>query len=774
MNAEQDTPANVNRVAQDVPLRVAAGDMDEFSDLIRKGLNLQPILRSLKRNAWLIASVAALLSSAAALRTSSEPPVYQGGFQLLVEPLTTEARIVDPLALTRGQGGVPSRSFFELDYPSQIAVLQSPGVLQSIAEEIKPYYPDFSAGQLGGLRVGRVGPNLQESTKMLEVLYSGSDPELVELVLEKTAERFLKYSLEERRTRFSEGIKFIDDQLPELQKRVDFLQDELQNLQQRYDLISPNAQGEMLATQISTISSTELDILQKLQEQRALYTKLREQVGLNSSEAIAASTLSEEPGFRELQSQLQEVERQLAVTSVRYSEESPVMQSLRAKQRNLQALMEQESQRILGQSLGNQSTNPQVRAFQNSVRLGLIAQLVAAENQIQVLQASYNQLQQARTAIQQRFQQFPAIARRYADLQRQLEISTKTLNQLQDQRETLRIESAQTNVPWELITPPSIPRDWQGNAIPLPTDRKKLIAMIGVSLIAGMAAAILLDRLRNIFHCTEDVQDATELPVAGVIPFDSKASYPQGSLPWLNASDQGEQFSIFQEAFSSLYASLCFLADGTPVRSLTICSAAPDEGKTTVALHLAQTVALMGKRVLLVDANLRNPDLHTRFDLANSKGLSEMLSMEKPADDFIQKTDLPNLCVLSAGEPTLGAIRLLASRHMAAVMETLHQTFDLVIYDTPHLLGLKDATFLSSNTDGILMVVAIRKSRSSVTMQVLNELNAYRQHTIGVVVNHPRRRSRASYGYHQRLHKPSVRLQSSAERGLFHFRPKRS
>ena len=141
---------------------------------------------------------------------------------------------------------------------------------------------------------------------------------------------------------------------------------------------------------------------------------------------------------------------------------------------------------------------------------------------------------------------------------------------------------------------------------------------------------------------------------------------------------------------------------------MVVSSAAPGDGKTTTALHLAQAAALMGQRVLLVDANLRLPQLHKKLGLSNRWGLSNLLCQNLNYNDIIQRSPLQdNLFVLTSGQLLPDSTRLLASTRMQHLMMQFQAVFDLVIYDTPHLIGMADANFLADNTDGIMMVMAL-------------------------------------------------------------------
>lgn len=759
METEQTTQAIVPSTRSSRPVvQLAPVDAEEGDITPNRGLNLRSLGRTIQRQALLIAGIATLVGLAASFQAMKIQPTYEGDFQLLVEPVTNEARLADPLTVTRTERDIPSRDVFTLDYATQIQILQSPGMLNSIVQEVQTQYPDFTFEQLRqGLTVERLTPENAgplDTTRIIKVTYEDTDPGLVQQVLKVTADRFLRYSLEDRKTRFSQGINFIDDQLPEVEQRVDSIQDELQQLQQQYDLIDPAAQGGQLSEQINQITNQQIETQRELQEQRTLYNNLQQQLGLSPEEAIAASALSEDPSYQTLQASLVELERQIAVESARFNEQSPVVQSLRERQRNVSELLGQRAQEIIGQGVAGGTGNSQVLAFQNSVRLDLIRQLVEAGNQIRTLEVRSREIAQARQGFDNRLQQFPAVARRYADLTRELEITTQTLNRLQTQRETLRVEAAQTEVPWEVISEPLIPRDAEGNPIPQPTRASNLvIAGAALGLLLGTLLALLLERYRNVFYSVEDIQEAVKLPLVGVIPFSRGAKqsldFPTGLSSAGDLEDSRLETASFREAFSDLYSNIR-LAD-PPIRSLMVCSAEPGDGKTTVALYLAQTAAGAGQRVLLVDTNLRLPQIHTRLDLRNTRGLSDLLAGQAAPEEVIQRSPLAeNLFVLTAGSSMPGSARLLGSDQMRQLMEKLQNSFDLVVYDTPHLFGLTDASFLTAYVDEVLMVIAASKTNRTAVDRVLSKMMALRIPSISLVMNYLREHNMPSSGVYTR------------------------
>jgi polysaccharide biosynthesis transport protein len=692
---------------------------------------------------------------AAAFQTTKIRPIYKGDFQLLVEPVTNADRATDPITVTRGTGdAIPSRDVFSLDYATQIQILESPSRLDKIVKEVqrtpaeagqdRPPFANFTFQQLqGGLTVKRLQPkDSTDPTRIITVTYQDSDPVLVQRVLQATSKNFLDYSIQERKDRFSEGIRFIDEQLPEAQKRVNNIQDQIQTLRQRNELIDPATQGGQLTETVNTINSQQLDANRALQEQRVLYDNLRSQLQLTPEEAIAASALSEDPSYLTLQASLVTLETQIAAESARFNEDSPILSSLRQKQKNTQDLLTQRAQQVIGQSLPGGSARPQVQAFQNSVRIDLINKLVDAGNQIRVLDARSQKIAQDRRSFDGRLQRFPAVARQYTDLTRELEIATQTLTRLQTQRETLRVEAAQTRPPWELISQPVIPRDADGNPQSEPTKASNLmIAGVGLGLLLGTLLALLLERYRNVFYTIEDIQEAIKLPLVGVIPFSRGAKqsleFPSGFGTSGEIEDSRLETASFRESFSDLYSNIRSAIP--PIRSLMVCSAEPGDGKTTAALYLAQTASGTGQRVLLVDTNLRLPQIHTRLDLRNSRGLSDLLTGYPNPEELIQRSPLAeNLFVLTAGSSTPGSARLLGSDQMKQIMEKFQTLFDLVIYDTPHLFGLTDASFITAQVDEVLMVIAAGKTNRTAVDRVLNKLMGLRAARVSLVVNYLR------------------------------------
>lgn len=716
-------------------------------------LNLRHLLSVVRRRAVVIAGVTIAVTSAISFWTFSQTPKYEGKFQLLVEPVTEEGNL-DKLTQVPGVSESPGSI---LDYDTQIEVLRSPNLMAPILEEIEKRYKDVSYDSLIGsseLNIERL-----EETKILEVRYRDTDPKKVRFVLHQVARGYLRYSLQERQINLKKGIQFVEGQLPQLRDRVDKLQGQLQAFRQQNNLLDPETQSQQLSTRVSAIEQEQLQTQVGLREARSLYTTISSQLGLSPNEALATAALSEAPRYQELLNKLQEVEAKIATELSRFTEDSPPVQALRNQQRNLLPLLEQESQRVLGANLSQVDVS---NDSPNSIRLELTQQLVDATNQIQVLQVRQNAIAQAERSLNLQVKQMPVIARQYTDLQRELNVATESLNRFLGFREGLQIEVAQKSLPWQIILKPQEPQF----PISPKTDRNILLGAIA-GLLLGIGAALLVERLDNVFHSPDELKDRTKLPLLGVIPYNKqlKVITPVTTVAEMVPAEdstiekknrrkpQWYTASPFLESFRSLHTNIRFLGSDTPIHSIVISSATPADGKSTIAVHLAQAAAAMGQRVLLVDADLRRPQVHNILGLENKVGLSNVIATGITAKQAIQRLPMwDHLYVLTAGQLPPDPTRLLCSRKMQYLMDQFHAVFDLVIYDTPPTLGLADGRLLAAHTDGVVMVAGLGRTDRSVLMQALDGMKVSKATVLGIVANGVKGYTTSSYYNYQQYY----------------------
>ncbi len=700
----------------------------------QRGLSFNPLQRLIKRNFLLIGIPTLAAAVVTGILVSLSAQQYSGAFQVLVEPMSTEGKLSQPSVLSPDS----VNSTVEVDYLTLVRVLTSPSVLSGIVRKIHERYPKVTYATLNKkLIVERVEKNPGEKTKILAVTYESSEPQEILFVLNELSAGYLKFGLEDRKKQIGGGVEFIERQMPEIKHRVEILEGQLQAVQQQHKISDLDSEGVQLAEQARQIQTQQMEAQRDLTAQKRLASNLQNQLGgMSPQQVIQVSSLSENPRYQSLLSQLKELEAKIALQSATVTSDFPGMQTLEDQRNNLVSLLAQESKRLVGSS-----TVPQ---FQNSLQKSMSQQLIDSLNQVQVLETRNQALGQANAAIGQKISQFPGIKRSYNDIQAQLEIAQNTMKQLQLKRESLRVESAQKEVPWRLLSNPDLVKDALGN--PIKSSRKAVQKLLMGTLggfLLGLGAAILREKRRDVFFSLDDLQESLQVPVMGTFPLSERAA-TSGGRSQIATGDpelaQGQRNpASLSNAAEGLYTSLRFLPINPGIRSLVIASSSPKDGKTTVVAHLAKASASMGQRVLVVDANMTLPQIHTWLDVPNFEGLVEVLTKSIDPNQLIQRSPLQsNLFVLPAGQVSQSSRKLVASQQMQHLMSQLHSMFDLVLYDTPPLQNQPDANFLAMGTDGMLLVVSISKTRRAQFFRLLKKFQGGRIPLLGVVANQVR------------------------------------
>ncbi len=687
-------------------------NVGHFSEDDEGGLDLGQILAILRRRAFLIVGIASGVAVLAGLKALNDPPVYTSQFEILIEPTTVETQVISS---TNTDTVDNSQEVVDLKDEAVLKILKGSEVLNPIVQDLQPQFPEISYRDLfKGLDINTIGKNLQVVT----VTYQNPNKELVESVLEKVSQAYLDYSQALRQSGVLRGIKFVDAQIPQIQSRVKDRELQLQKIRQQNNLVDPEMKGKELSTLLGTFGKQQLETQIQLQEAKALYASLQQELTQQGPESATAPALNENTRYQTLLGQLLEIDTQIAKDSVLLFEEGPEIEILKNQRQNLLPLVRQEGQRV--------------------------AREIAS--QIKVLETRDKILSDTIDLLNREIKQLSGILRDYTEVQKQLEISNGNLNEFLAKREALRIEAAQTESPWRLLTPPAKPYPSSASL------KQNLVLGTILGTLLGIGIAIALDKFSNRLYTVKEIKEVAKLPVMGVIPFEKdlakstiKEDEPDLTIDPVNyhpGSSNGHNPNLsvvsgFFEAFRSLYTNLRFLSGKSSMHSVVISSAGPGEGKSTVAIYLAQAAATLGQRVLLVDADLRYPGLHERLKLAKSPGLTDLISLEAlDLNRTIQRSPLEdNLFVLTAGSSSLEGPKILASQKMENLMKELQTTFDLVIYKAPSLLGLADAYLLATHTDGVLLVASVEKLKRSILEQALDELKLSRTQILGIVTN---------------------------------------
>ncbi len=212
-----------------------------------------------------------------------------------------------------------------------------------------------------------------------------------------------------------------------------------------------------------------------------------------------------------------------------------------------------------------------------------------------------------------------------------------------------------------------------------------------------------------------------------------------------------DQTAIVSEQYRTIRSNIQFASVDQELKTLVVTSSGPGEGKSTMSANLAVVFANSGKKVLLVDADLRKPSVALTFHLPNNNGLTNLLgSKEKNVTDYAMETMIDNLWVMTSGPKPPNPSEMLDSKRMVEIIMELKRQYDLVIFDMPPVASVTDAQLLSAKTDGTLLVARERKTVKQELLKAKELLSIAKANLLGVVYNGAKKSSEFNYYYYYR------------------------
>jgi capsular exopolysaccharide synthesis family protein len=279
-----------------------------------------------------------------------------------------------------------------------------------------------------------------------------------------------------------------------------------------------------------------------------------------------------------------------------------------------------------------------------------------------------------------------------------------------------------------------------------------LVALI-LGLLGGVGLAFLVDDLDNTVKTQQQVENLLGLSFLGVIP----SIHGENKKAMMQVADRDHYLienprSSVAECCRTIRTNLLFMSPDRELKLLLITSGGPREGKSTVAVALATTMAQAGSRVVVIDSDMRRPRLHKSFGLLNEKGLSTAILGDTRLDQAIQHTTVPGVDLLPCGPIPPNPAELLHTDNFRQILQQLSATYDRVLFDSPPVGAVTDATVLGSMVDGVILVVKAGATPWPAALQVKRRLTDVNARILGVVLNDVDLDSRRAGTYYQQYY----------------------
>ncbi|MBD2611986.1 MAG: GumC family protein [Nostoc sp. ZfuVER08] len=581
-----------------------------------------------------------------------------------------------------------------------------------------------------------------KGTEILLISYTDNDPVLAAEVVNQLMKVYIRNNIEANRAEAASARKFIGQEIPTTEAAVKEAESNLRKFKEENKIIALETEASIAVQTISSLEQQISEAQAQFVNVNARAQKLQYQASINSQQSVTFASLSQIPGIQQVVTQLQEAEDQLAIEQSRLQPTHPMIINLEEKITALNNLL----QNRINQNIGNNQQIPAENLQIGELRQRLIEDFARTETERVGLGKQITELSNKWYAYKKRVNVLPRLEQTQRQLERKLKAAQTTYEALLTKLQEVQVAENQNIGNARIISPALIPDQSSG-------PRKLIVIAAGgvVGVIVALIAAFTLDLIDSSVKTLKEARELFQYTLLGVIPSvgrNIKRNYLEQQIPRIIGREIPHH--PVGDAYQMLQANLQFLNSDKKLKAIVVTSSVPQEGKSEVAANLAVTMAQLGQRVLLVDANMRHPIQHHIWEITNAVGLSNVMVDQVALNVAIQQP-IPNLYVLPSGVVPPNPVALLDSQRMAGLVNSFTQEYDFVIFDTPPLAGMLDAAVLSKLVDGILLVVrpgVINYDTANAAKEFLRQSG---QQVLGMVINGMNiKREPDSYFYYSR------------------------
>jgi capsular exopolysaccharide synthesis family protein len=711
---------------------------------------LREVYFTLLKHRWAAVAVALATWLLGALSRTLETPVYRA--TALIQIDWEKINLVEDVMVN------PTRGMADL-YGTQEKIVRSRLLSELVVDDLELWtHPLFAAAgnaaadpkqrnrSVARAIQGMIDVRRVEKTQLMEVSFVTPDAELSADLVNSLVERYIQFNVDSESGLARGTSEFIDEEVEELRRDIIQKEKTLRDAARNKAIVMGDGADNIVMQRLETLN---LQLVEAEAERAAAEAKFR---SVSRADARSLEEVRNSGAVRELERkrlELTDKHEQLASTfGPDWPEMKRVKGAIAEVERSLERTIQEEARKIVGET---RVSYQEALDRENLIRRSLEDQKASVSD----LQTATADFEQVRVELENQRQMLQGLLKRRSETD-----LTADLGERQPVKIKI-IERAETPA---------------GPFAPGAGRRTMMVVLLG--LVLGVATAYLMDHWDDSIHNVEDLKRYIPLPYLGMIPRygdkpalsqlgrrlsgepretpadaleDTMASKRSNYLPTLYDRNPSlaESRNTLSERFRFLRGSMLLSTPGSVPKIVLVTSPDKSCGKTFVSSNLSCALVQLGKKVLLVDSDLRNPKLHRVFHYRNRVGLTNVLTGQKQlGDGCIMRTDIPNLFLLMAGPASPNPGELLASQAMEKILANCAEHFDFVILDSAPLLPVFDSHILSTRCDGVILVARAGVTSRHATLQSVELVTRVNGKITGIVLNDVNLDDYAQYYYH--------------------------
>ena len=589
---------------------------------------------------------------------------------------------------------------------------------------------------------GNMGVDPIRNTDMISISVTALSPSEAAYIANTIAEVYKEQNQIESQEEVRLVKNFLGEQLNLFQEQLRQSEQTLKEYKENEKVVALPQEIEKLVTMLTEVESIYREAELELNSNKERLAYIDEQLGqskknLNMNNVMAAPFLKE---LNQKMVQLETEKTRYIASLINQNLFDPNDSRLRNYEEQAR-LLEQKYKEGITQYAALETGDP------ISLAEGLFQRKIEVEATIQSLLPKVETLKKIVDEYNQELEKIPARGLKLARLERSARLDEKITLMMKEKFEESRITEVGQLGNVRIIDPA---KPDYGPIRP----KKKMNIMLGIIMGLGLGIGItfVMDYFDHSVRSADDIEKIG-FPILGSIPIIKleqavNGARKNGAHRSRKNSDQQEARTIagrlithfapkspISEAYRSLRTSIQYAKADSQIKTIVVTSPGPQEGKSTTVANLAITFAQMGTRVLLVDTDLRRPVLHSIFDMDRTKGISNYLVGKIELDEAIVKTNIDNLFIMPCGTLPPNPSELLGSKSMKACIAELKTMFDIILFDSPPIMAVTDAAVLSSEVDGIILVVKAGQTDRNAVQRSYDILKNIPNHIIGALLN---------------------------------------